>query len=287
MQYIGIAFLYTLIAGLSTGIGGLIAFFTKQTNTKFLSVILGFSAGVMIYISFVEILAEAFAELQHLLGSFQGSLITIVSFFAGIGLIMLIDRFVPCYENPHEIKRVEDITTSQKKPKTVTMQCRRTHQKCLHLSNINSARLKRVGILMAVCIAIHNFPEGFATFVSVSNDPTLGIMIAIAIAIHNIPEGISVSVPIYYATGNRRLALFYSFLSGLAEPLGGVLAYIVLRFFMSDTVFGIVLAIVAGIMVFVSFDELLPVAEEYGEHHLAIYGLIGGMAFIAASMLFI
>ncbi len=287
MEYIGIAFLYTLIAGLSTGIGGLIAFFTKQTNTKFLSVILGFSAGVMIYISFVEILAEAFTELQHLLGSFQGSLITIVSFFAGIGLIMLIDRFVPCYENPHEIKRVEDITTSQKKPKTVTMQCRRTHQKCLHLSKINPARLKRVGILMAICIAIHNFPEGFATFISVSNDPTLGLMIAIAIAIHNIPEGISVSVPIYYATGNRRLALFYSFLSGLAEPLGAVLAYVVLRFFMSDTVFGIVLAIVAGIMIFVSFDELLPVAEEYGEHHLAIYGLIGGMAFIAASMLFI
>ncbi len=140
---------------------------------------------------------------------------------------------------------------------------------------------------MAICIAIHNFPEGFATFISVSNDPTLGLMIAIAIAIHNIPEGISVSVPIYYATGNRRLALFYSFLSGLAEPLGAVLAYVVLRFFMSDTVFGIVLAIVAGIMIFVSFDELLPVAEEYGEHHLAIYGLISGMAFIAASMLFI
>jgi ZIP family zinc transporter len=287
MEYIGIAFLYTLIAGLSTGIGGLIAFFTKQTNTKFLSVILGFSAGVMIYISFVEILEEAFTELQHILGPFQGSLTTIISFFTGIGLIMLIDRFVPCYENPHEIKRVEDITTSQKKPKTAKMKCRRTHQKCLPLSNINPTRLKRVGILMAICIAIHNVPEGFATFVSVSNDPSLGLMIALAIAIHNIPEGISVSVPIYYATGNRRLALFYSFLSGLAEPLGALLAYIVLRFFMSDTVLGIVLAIVAGIMVFVSFDELLPVAEEYGEHHLAIYGLIGGMAFIAISMLFI
>jgi ZIP family zinc transporter len=287
MENIGIAFLYTLIAGLSTGIGGVIAFFTKQTNTKFLSVVLGFSAGVMIYISFVEILPEAFDELNHLLGSFQGSLITIVSFFAGIGLIMLIDRCIPCYENPHEIKRVEDIASKQSFPKKLETKCKRHNSKCLNLSTLNPAKLKRIGILMAVCIAIHNFPEGFATFVTVSKDPTLGIMIALAIAIHNIPEGISVSIPIYYATGNRRLALFYSFLSGLAEPLGAIMAYFILQFFLSDLVLGIILAIVAGIMVFVSFDELLPVAEEYGEHHLAIYGLIGGMAFIAISMLFI
>ncbi len=149
------------------------------------------------------------------------------------------------------------------------------------------AKLRRVGIMMVFCIAIHNFPEGFATFVTVSKDPALGLIIALAIAIHNIPEGISVSVPIYYATGNRRIAMFYSFLSGLAEPLGAIIAYFFLQFFISDLLIGILLAMVAGIMVFVSFDELLPVAEEYGEHHLAIYGLIGGMAFIALSMLFI
>ncbi len=290
MENIGIAFLYTLIAGLSTGIGGLIAFFTKQTNTKFLSVVLGFSAGVMIYISFVELLIEAFEELRLLMGSFQGSFVTILSFFAGIGLIMIIDRCIPCYENPHEIKKVEAISQNQENPpsvKSIAPRCKRNGKSCLQMKDINPAKLRRVGIMMVFCIAIHNFPEGFATFVTVSKDPALGLIIALAIAIHNIPEGISVSVPIYYATGNRRIAMFYSFLSGLAEPLGAIIAYFFLQFFISDLLIGILLAMVAGIMVFVSFDELLPVAEEYGEHHLAIYGLIGGMAFIALSMLFI
>ena len=145
--------------------------------------------------------------------------------------------------------------------------------------------LMRVGLLTALAIAIHNFPEGLATFVSALQSPSVAIPIVAAIAIHNIPEGIAVSVPIYQATGSRRKAFCYSFLSGLAEPLGALLGWLVLRPFMNDTVLGILFAGVAGIMVFISFDELLPAAREYGEHHLSLYGLIAGMAVMAVSLL--
>jgi ZIP family zinc transporter len=138
---------------------------------------------------------------------------------------------------------------------------------------------------VALAIAIHNFPEGLATFIAALQKPALGLSIAVAIAIHNIPEGISVSVPIYYATGSKKKAFVYSFLSGLAEPVGALIGYFILKSFINDLMFGILFAVVAGIMVFISFDELLPAAEEYGEHHLAIYGLIAGMAVMALSLL--
>ncbi len=140
-------------------------------------------------------------------------------------------------------------------------------------------------MFVALAIAIHNFPEGLATFIAALQKPALGLSIAVAIAIHNIPEGISVSVPIYYATGSKKKAFVYSFLSGLAEPVGALIGYFILRSFINDLMFGILFAVVAGIMVFISFDELLPAAEEYGEHHLAIYGLIAGMAVMALSLL--
>ena len=146
-------------------------------------------------------------------------------------------------------------------------------------------RLMRMGVFTALAIAIHNFPEGLATFVSALQEPGVAIPIVLAIAIHNIPEGIAVSVPIYQATGSRRRAFSYSFFSGLAEPLGAMLGWLVLHPIMSDTVFGLIFAGVAGIMVFISFDELLPAAREYGEHHLSIYGLISGMVVMAVSLL--
>lgn len=258
-----IAFGLTLFAGLSTGIGSAITFFTKHTNTKFLSVALGFSAGVMIYVSFMEILTKARESLVEAAGYTSGSWITVGSFFAGIALIAIIDKLIPSAENPHEIKLVEEADQKPQKDK----------------------RLMRMGVFTALAIAIHNFPEGLATFTAALTDPSLGIAIAVAIAIHNIPEGIAVSVPIVYATGNKKKAFTLSFLSGLAEPVGALVGYLILLPFLTELTFGILFAGVAGIMVFISIDELLPAAREYGEHHLSIYGLIGGMAVMAVSLL--
>lgn len=257
------AFLLTLFAGLSTGIGSALAFFTRSTNTKFLSVSLGFSAGVMIYVSFVEIMVKASDSLTTVMGQRPGWIVTVVAFFGGMLLIALIDKLIPSVENPHEMRKVEDMTPEKAK----------------------KSRLMRMGLFTALAIGIHNFPEGLATFTAAISDPELGIAIAVAIAIHNIPEGIAVSVPVYYATGSRRKAFLLSFLSGLSEPVGAIIGYLILLPFMNETVFGILFAGVAGIMVFISLDELLPAAEEYGEHHLSIYGLMGGMAVMAISLI--
>lgn len=257
------AFGLTLFAGLSTGIGSAFAFFAKKTNTKFLAGSLGFSAGVMIYVSLVEIFPKAKASLELVYGATKGYWITTAAFFAGVLLIAIIDKLVPSADNPHELDKID---LSNDKPE-------------------NEQALLRMGMFSALAIGIHNFPEGFATFTGALKDPALGISIAIAIAIHNIPEGIAVSVPIYYATGNKKKAFLYSFLSGLSEPIGALIGFIVLKNLFSDALFGIVFASVAGIMVYISLDELLPTAEKYGEHHIAIYGLIGGMVVMALSLL--
>lgn len=262
------AFGITLFAGLSTGIGSLLALRVKRTNEKFLSAVLGFSAGVMIYVSMIEMFAEARASLEALYGVTRGYTYTTIAFFGGIAIIAFIDKVVPSYENPHAMRDVNELSDPD----------------VIENSNKNSD-LYRMGVFSAFAIAIHNFPEGLATFIGALEDPTLGISIGIAIAIHNIPEGISVSVPIYYATGNKKKAFSYSFVSGLAEPLGGIVGYFLLRQFMSDAMFGIVFALVAGIMVYISLDELLPTAEKYGEHHIAIYGLIAGMVVMALSLI--
>ncbi|MBD8071225.1 zinc transporter ZupT [Bacillus sp. PS06] len=257
------AFGLTLLAGLATGIGSLLAFFTSRTNTKFLSVALGFSAGVMIYVSMVEIFVKAQDALVSSLGEF-GHWMTAIGFFGGMLLIAMIDKFIPKQGNPHEIKKVEEMKGGA--------------------PAVDPALLK-MGTFTALAIAIHNFPEGIATFTAALQDPTLGIAIAVAIAIHNIPEGIAVSVPIYFATGDKKKAFKLSFLSGLSEPLGAIVAYLVLMPYLNDVMFGIIFAAVAGIMVFISLDELLPAAKKYDETHLPIYGLIAGMAVMALSLL--
>lgn len=261
------AFGLTIFAGLSTGIGSALAFFAKRTNTKFLSVALGFSAGVMIYVSMIEIFQKANVALAGAMGVQKGYYITTLSFFGGIAFIALIDKLVPSFENPHEIHKSEEM---------------RDPHPTQHTHN---HKLYRMGMFSAIAIAIHNFPEGLATFASALQDPKLGIAIAVAIAIHNIPEGIAVSVPIYYATGNRKKAFYYSFLSGVSEPVGALIGYVIFFRYFNDIVFGVLFASVAGIMVFISLDELLPAAREYGEHHLSIYGLLAGMAVMAVSLL--
>ena len=258
-----LAFLLTLIAGVSTGIGSLLALFAKKTNEKFLSASLGFSAGVMIYVSMIEIFQKAKDSLSIQFGDKMGMLITILGFFGGMLVIGLIDRLVPDDKNPHDFG---------------------VNAPAQNEADKDPAKLMRTGLVTALAIGIHNFPEGLATFVSALQSPRLAIPIVVAIAIHNIPEGIAVSVPIYYATGDRKKAFIYSFASGLSEPVGALIGYLILMPIMSDAVYGILFAAVAGIMVFISLDELLPSARAYGEHHLSIYGLVAGMAVMAVSL---
>jgi ZIP family zinc transporter len=199
------------------------------------------------------------------LGSTKGYWYTVISFFVGMLVIGVFDKFVPSFENPHEPRLIEEMEDPAE--------------------TVKKRELLRMGVFSALAIAIHNFPEGLATFTSALRDPLLGLSIAIAIAIHNVPEGIAVSVPLYYATGSKRKAFLLSFLSGLTEPLGALVGYFLFARFFNDVTFGLIFAGVAGIMVFISLDELLPTAEKYGEHHIAIYGVIAGMVVMALSLL--
>lgn len=261
------AFSLTMFAGLATAVGSMIGFFANRTNTKFLATALGFSAGVMIYVSFIEIFVKAKDAISAFTQSEKtGTIWTVAAFFAGIALIAIIDKLIPEVENPHELHSVEECCEEEK-------------------NKSKNDPLLRMGLFTALAIAIHNFPEGLATFTAALSNPSLGIAIAVAIAIHNIPEGIAVSVPVYYATGSKKKAFWYSFISGIAEPVGAIIGFLILRPFMNDLVFGVLFAMVAGIMVFISLDELLPSAQKYGEHHLSIYGLIMGMIVMAVSLL--
>ncbi|GHT10605.1 zinc transporter ZupT [Bacteroidia bacterium] len=252
------AFLLTAVAGLSTGIGSLIALLAKKTNTNFLSISLGFSAGIMIYVSFMEMMPAALTGLSDAFGDKLGNLYLILAFFGGIILIILIDFLIPENVNPHEAHGVEEMQ--------------------------DTTKLKHTGTIVALSIAIHNFPEGIATFTSALESLDIAIPITVAIAIHNIPEGIAVAVPIYHSSGSRKKAFWYSFLSGLSEPVGAILAYIFLFRFWTPSLNGFVLAAVSGIMVFISLDELLPTAEKYGKHHLSITGVVAGMLVMALSL---
>lgn len=225
---VAFAFGLTVFAGLATGIGSAIGFFAKRTNTTFLCVSLGFSAGVMIYVSLVEILPKARVALVDTMGFRWGNIWAVAAFFGGIIAMLIIDRLVPDAENPHEVKGVEQMSHA------------------MVSDGHHHHGLYRTGLFMALAIGIHNFPEGLATFASALNDPSLGIAIAVAIAIHNIPEGIAVSVPVYYATGSRKKAFAWSFVSGLAEPAGALIGYGLLMPFFSPTLFGVLFGSVGG-----------------------------------------
>ena len=296
-QAVAFAFILTLIAGLSTGIGSAIAFFFKRPKMSYLAFALGLSAGVMIYVSFMELMPNAIDELSS--DGYDGDLWATIAFFLGILVIAVIDLLIPHDANPHELAEEEELDAiSTQEPIPVGM-C--IHEEGEHPAGGTDAealdalkhgaerksKLMRAGMFTALAIAIHNFPEGLATFVTALNDPGVGIAIAMAIAIHNIPEGISVSVPIFYATGDRKKAFWISFLSGVAEPIGAFVGFILLLPFLdgNPAILPGLLAFVAGIMVYISIDELLPMAHRYGKGHVVLIGLILGMFIMAISLI--
>lgn len=268
-NYLG-AFLLTLFAGLSTTIGAVIAFFSKKDSEKLLSLGLGFSAGVMIYVSFMELLNKSTdAFISNSISEVNAEFLTLICFFLGIAISAIIDKLIPEDVNPHEPKANKELEELKEDNKN---------------SVIMNSKLKRTGIFTALAIAIHNFPEGFATFISSLDNLTLGFSIALAIAIHNIPEGMAVSLPIYHATGNKKKAFWYATLSGLAEPIGAILGFFIFLPFLGDATLGITFGIVAGIMIYISFDELLPAARVYGNAHTTLAGLVFGMFIMAISL---
>lgn len=292
MDNVWIALGYTVFAGMATGIGSAIAFFAKQTNYRFLSIATGFSAGVMLYVSFVEIFIKGTDALVEAFGDPLGHWANVLSFFGGMALIGIIDALIPHAENPHEIHSAAE-SAPLHDPTAPIPDLDHQHDDCQPgVRRHHNKKLMRTGLFTALAIGIHNFPEGLATFLATLHDPALGLPIAIAIALHNIPEGISVSVPIFYATGDRKKAFLYSLLSGLAEPIGAIIAYIGIRLFMGEgtdvippQIMGILFGGVAGIMVYISLDELLPTSRAYGKGHDSLFGLIGGMAVMAISLL--
>ncbi len=298
MNQVLIALGLTFFAGMATAIGSMIAFTAKRTDYRFLSVATGFSAGVMLYVSFVEIFQKGYVCLAERYGGTPGAWINALSFFSGILLIAVIDNLIPTAENPHETHTEQETGplhdpqaplpgTGEFAVMSKSLAAADSGQKLLL-----DRKLMRMGIFTALAITIHNFPEGLATFLAALHDPGVGAAIAVAIALHNIPEGISVSVPIFYATGDRRKAFLYSMLSGLAEPAGAILAFLAMKIFLAGAdgaipteVMGITFGLVAGIMVYISLDELLPTSRAYGKGHDSIIGLVAGMLVMALSLL--
>jgi ZIP family zinc transporter len=260
--------LVTLGAGLATAVGAAIGLFAHHTNRAFLALALGFSAGVMIYVSFIEILPKATSFLVADWGDAPGNTVMVGAFLAGLAVMALLYRFLPDLEHPQLDDRHEALSLDEDPS-----------------SYYANSSLLKAGIGVALAVTLHNFPEGMATFFLTLDDPQVGLSVAFAIAIHNIPEGIAVAVPIYYATKSRKTAFAFGALSGLAEPIGAFLGFAILQPFITDTVLGIVFAAVAGVMVYISVDSLLPAARQYGKGQLAIYGLIAGMAVMAGSLI--
>jgi ZIP family zinc transporter len=246
MTKIWVPLLLSFLAGIFTVASSIITFFIRDLKRGYLHFSLGLSAGVMVYISFVELLASAIKSI----GVIKANL----AFFGGIILFMFIDFIIPHQYIEERIK-----------------------------INGRGRRLMKTGILITLGIAIHNFPEGLAVFMSYLVSVKLSLVLALAKALHNIPEGLAVAIPIFYATKSRWKAFWYSFLSGFAEPVGAIIGLLILMPFITTSFLYLSLAFVAGIMVFISFDELLPLSCESGSYHLAISGIIIGMVIMALS----
>jgi len=269
MNNIALGFLLTIIAGSATGVGGLAILLSKKTSKKFLSICLSFSAGVMLYVSFAEILVEAFEALKYKLGDGTGYLVATVAFFAGILITAAIDKFVP---HGDDIADLVDYTPEQTGSDAIIQK--------------DKNELKRTGVMAAIAIAVHNLPEGVIVFMAALHDPAMGIAIALAIILHNIPEGIATAAPIYYSTGSKAKAFMFSFCTGFVQPVGALIAWLLMRNIFDDmeAIFGFAFAAVAGIMVYVAIHQLLPAARKFGKHGMVMKWLFAGMAVMAGSL---
>ena len=255
-----IAFAVTLAAGLATVVGSGLVLASKKPSPRLLAFGLAFAGGAMVYVSLSEILNKSIAAFNSVYDDRLGFTYGTLAFLAGVFAIVLLDHVIP---NPHQALETSDPLYQQH----------------------NTAYIKRVGLLTAVAITLHNFPEGLATFFSMLDSPGIGAPLAAAIAIHNIPEGIAIAVPVYFATRNKWYAVGASLISGLAEPLGALIGYALQAPYLSQTVFGIVFGMSAGVMVFLALDELLPAAKRYAQGHETVYGLVSGMAVLAISLI--
>ena len=255
------AMLITLFAGLATTIGGGIAFIVKKNNLKALSVGLGFSAGVMIFVSFMDMLPEANKLLKTNFPN-NHEWLTYLGFVIGLLVAIAIDYFLPDHIDEEDVLHPEGPA----------------HR---------NYKIKRAGLFTAIAICVHNFPEGLATFLTTTQNITLGLSVGIAIAIHNIPEGIAVALPMYHVTGKKRYAMLYAALSGITEPIGALVGMFIFGLFLPQILVGVLMAAVAGIMIYISFDTLLPLAKEYGDWHQSLVGILSGVLVIWLSLILI
>ncbi len=257
----------TTIVGLSMAVGSLLSFLVKETNKKFLSLSLSFSAGIMIYVSFMAILPEGIELIEGYYGEESGHLIALGGFFGGMLITAIVEKLVHRFGGHYHGHDHHD-------------------NDCHHHEHHgeNGEHLSKLGLMSAIAIAIHNLPEGLAIFTAGLKDISVAIPIAAAVILHNIPLSIAISVPIYYSTGSKQKAFLYSLLVGLCQPVGAIIGYLILSSFFNDLLFGILFSIVAGIMIFVSLDELLPSSQKYEDHHISVYGAIAGMIVMALSI---
>ena len=255
-----LAFAVTAAAGLATTIGGFIVLGSKQPNPRLLAFGLAFAGGAMVYVSLTEILYKSGLAFAEVYDADHGFIYSTLWFLAGVVLIATIDRLIP---NPHEQLSIDPDAAKE------------------HSADY----IKRVGLMTALAITAHNFPEGLATFFTMLESPEVGASLAFAITLHNIPEGVSIAIPVYFATNNKWLALLAALLSGLAEPVGAAIGYAILQPFLTEAVFGAVFGLISGVMVFLALDELLPAAKHYSKGHETVYGLILGMVLMAFSLI--
>ena len=251
------ALILSFLAGISTVLGACIVFISKRKSKKTITFALGFSGGVMICVSFTDLFPFAETTLVKYYGNLYGVLLTMIYMLSGAIFAMLIDKLIPSENN------------------------------LIISNNSSNSRLFRVGIVAMIAITLHNFPEGIATFMSSYQNIALGISISIAIAMHNIPEGIAVAMPIYYSTGNRLKALRYTFYSGLSEPLGALLAYVLLKPLISEFLLGLIFAFVMGIMLYICFEELIPSSRGYGHTTLSLWSIFLGICIMPMTHIFI
>lgn len=256
----------TLASGLTMGLGGMSVFLMGKENPKVIAFSIGLSAGAMLMIAFMGIMPSVGDSFVDLFGDDKrASMQPLLMFVLGLFLMIGIDRMLPSsvHNHPNAAPELPDVDGETK-----------------------NGKMLRTGIAIAIAIGVHNIPEGIATFTTLLTDRSLGLMVTIAVVIHNIPIGIAIAMPIFLATGSRRRAFFAALLSGLVSPAAAFLAYIFMMPFLSAVVMSSLLAVVAGVMVYISIDELIPASRRIGHHHLSTYGVVVGMALLASVFMF-